>query len=279
MVIAAAAPRTLGVESGARLRFGEEEKPEGAWAGRRFLFLDDKPAFELSFWCGTCQFLFTREEGANNTVSLDAVEGRLGQGIADLDEEVISAFASLLPRGAYVPLLLEVQPRLVRPVEVGDYFAEEQVATWGVDSFWGLPHHPRTPYYRTYETAVDAEAHLFEFVVPMVPPSWNDPERVRSHGERLLSSSRPTAVAVSTLDVCAPAADIPGTEWFAHWGLTHFLLDGHHKLQAAAESDRPLQLLSLLSVEASLADADQVGRVPDLRAKPGARRVTGATTA
>lgn len=149
----------------------------------------------------------------------------------------------------------------------------------GVDSFWGLPHHPRTPYYRTYETAVDAEAHLFEFVVPMVPPSWNDPERVGSYRDHLLTSSRPTAVAVSTLDVCAPAADIPGTEWFAHWGLTHFLLDGHHKLQAAAESERPLQLLSLLSVDARLADAEQVTRVPDLRAKPRANRPTGAGAA
>jgi len=272
MVIAAAPPRVLGVKSGARLRFGEEDKPDGARVGRRCLFLDERPAFELSFWCGTCQFLFRREYGATGTVSLADLEARLADGVADLDEEVISAFASLLPRGAYVPLLLEVQPRLVRPVEPGDYFAEEQVATWGVDYFWRLPEYPRTPYYRTYETEVDAEAHLFEFVVPMVPPAWNDPKRVASHRERLLRTSRPTAVAVSTLDVCAPATDSAGTEWFAHWGLTHFVLDGHHKLQAADEIARPLRLLSLLSVDGSLAEANQVARVPELRAGPRAPR-------
>jgi len=38
--------RTLGQES-ARLRFGEEAKAEGIWTGRRLLFLDEKPAFEL----------------------------------------------------------------------------------------------------------------------------------------------------------------------------------------------------------------------------------------
>lgn len=216
VVLASASPRLLGVETGARVRFGEEAKVEGAWAGRRLLFLDDKPAFELSFWCGTCQFLFKREHGANETVSLADVEARLAAGVDDLDEEVISAFAALLPLGEYVPLLLQVQPRLVRPVGAGDYFAEEQVATWGVESFWGLPEYPRTPYYRTYETAVAAEAHLFEFVVPMVPPSWNDADRVEAHRERLDSSSRPTAVGVSTLDVCAPAEDWNSTDYFDH---------------------------------------------------------------
>ena len=279
VVLASAPPRLFGVETGARVRFGEDDKAEGAWAGRRLLFLDDKPAFELSFWCGTCQFLFKREYGAKETVSLADVEARLAAGIDDFDEEVISAFAALLPLGEYLPLLLQVQPRLVRPVDPGDYFAEEQVATWGVESFWGLPEYPRTPYYRTYETAVGADAHLFEFVVPMVPPSWNDAHRVESHRQRLHSSSRPTAVAVSTLDVCAPAEDWNSTDYFDHWGLTHFLLDGHHKLQAAAESGRPLQLLSLVSVEGSLADGDRVARVPELRSRPRVGRASGPVAA
>ncbi len=274
MVIATASPRTLGVESGARLRFGEEAKAEGAWAGRRLLLLDEKPAFELSFWCGTCPFLFKRLSGSNDTVSLAEMENRLAEGIDDLDDEVIDRFASLLPAGDYAPLLLQVQPRLIRPVEPGDYFAEEQVSTWGVEPFWGLPEYPQTPYYRTFETVVDADAHLFEFVVPMVPPSWNESARVHEHRERLNGSSRPTAVAVSTLDVCAPAVD-SGTDYFAHWGLTHFLLDGHHKLQAAAETGKPLQLLSLLSVEASLATTEQAGRVPELRnGSRASRRMT-----
>ena len=279
VILESAPARRLGVQSGARVRFGEEEKADGAWAGRRLLLLDDKPAFELSFWCGTCQFLFRREYGANETVSLPDLEARLAAGIDRLDEKVLTAFGALLPVGEYVPLLLQVEPHLIRPVHAGDYFAEEQVATWGVETFWDLPEYPRTPYYRTYETAVDANAHLFEFVVPMVPPSWNDTERVQSHRERLRTSSRPTAVAVSSLDVCLPALASKSTDYFTHWGLTHFLLDGHHKLQAAAESGRALQLLPLLSVEGSLADADRVARVPELRARPRANRASRRVTA
>jgi len=76
-----------------------------------------------------------------------------------------------------------------------------------VDAFWGLPQHPQTPYYRTFETPVDAPANLFELVVPMVAPSWNDQARVKQHAKRLATSPRPTAVAVSILDVWEPAVD------------------------------------------------------------------------
>lgn len=87
-----------------------------------------------------------------------------------------------------MPMLLRVTPRLVTPVAEGDYFAHEQVATWGIDSFWGLPENPRTPYYRTFETPVTSSAHLYEFVVPMVPPTWDDRTRVRLYAQALEGS-------------------------------------------------------------------------------------------
>lgn len=271
MLIQAGEALTLGAADGSWLRFGEEPKAEGTWAGRRLLFVRDRPAFELSFWCGTCQFLFRRLEGANETGSLDDLADRLADGVQGIDREVVDAFASLLPADTYFPMLLGVQPRLVLPSVPGDYFAEEQVETWGLDSFWGLPEYPRTPYYRTFETVVDGDAHLFEFIVPMVPPSWNDAKRVERFGEILAGSGAPTAVAVSTLDVCQPANANAG-DYFQHWSLTHFLLDGHHKVEAAARSGKPLRLLSLLATDASLATPDRVAAVPRLRAQQPAPR-------
>jgi hypothetical protein len=264
MLIEAGLPRTLGGDH-PRLVFGEEPKAKGAWRGRRVLALDGRPAFELSFWCGTCQLLFRRLEGANDTLSLADMADVLAKGLHDIDERVVGTFDALLPRGQFVPLLVSIEPRLVSPVQPGDYFAEEQVSTWGVDSFWGLPEYPRTAYYRTFETSVSADAHLYEFVVPMVPPAWHDPATVATYAQLLAGSSTPTAVAVSTLDVCAPAVARPGGDYYQHWGLTHFLLDGHHKVKAAAEAGRRLRLLALLSLDASLAGAAQTARLPALR--------------
>jgi hypothetical protein len=90
----------------------------------------------------------------------------------------------------------------------------------------------------------------------------------------MAEGATPTAVAVSTLDVCTPTFANPGHD-YAHWGLTHFLLDGHHKLEAASRAARPLTLLSLLSVDASLASAEQLQRAVEVRRLPASRRDPG----
>ncbi|MFI6874874.1 hypothetical protein ACIBL6_15670 [Streptomyces sp. NPDC050400] len=269
-------PRSLGVPSSeARLHFDTELQELGGGPRRRLLMVDDEPAFELSFYCGTCPLLFRRLETAREKLSLERMKERLTRALADPDEGgVIEAFGALLPEGEYLPLLLDVEPRLIIPGKEGDYFSGEQVTAWGLDQFWGLPEYPHTPYYRTFETAVDTDAHLYEFVVPMVPPTWNERERVGEYVALMARGTVPTAVAISTLDVCQSAlglADDPA----AHWGLTHFLLDGHHKLEAAATAGRPVRLLSLLTLGESLARAEDAARLPALRAQPRATRATG----
>ncbi|MFJ6700021.1 hypothetical protein ACIQM4_28775 [Streptomyces sp. NPDC091272] len=265
----------IGVPSSrARLHFGTERHEIGGGPRRRLLLVDDEPAFELSFYCGTCPLLFRRLETAQEKLSLESMQERLTGTLDDPDDQgVIDAFGALLPEGEYLPLLLDVEPRLVIPGKEGDYFSGEQVTAWGVDQFWGLPEYPHTPYYRTYETVVDTDAHLYEFVVPMVPPTWNESARVDEYVALMEQGTVPTAVAISTLDVCQSAlglADDPA----AHWGLTHFLLDGHHKLEAAAAAGRPVRLLSLLTLEASLAGADDCARLPALRGQPRSTRAS-----
>ncbi|MER7764562.1 hypothetical protein [Streptomyces sp. NPDC097619] len=270
-------PRSLGVSaSEARLRFTTEYQKVGGGPRRRLLALDGEPAFELSFYCGSCPLLFRRLEGSNETLSLEAVRERLTGTLGGLADDgvpdVLHAFGALLPAGRYLPMLLDVEPRLVLPGQQGDYFSDEQVSTWGLDQFWGLPEHPRTPYYRTFETAVDADAHLYEFVVPMVPPIRNDRDRVADYARLMERGTVPTAVAISTLDVCQPALDL-ADDYFVHWGLTHFLLDGHHKVEAAATAGRPVRLLSLLALDESLAGAEDRARLAAVRARPRTPRV------
>ncbi|MFF9773957.1 hypothetical protein ACF1HJ_09830 [Streptomyces sp. NPDC013978] len=269
-------PRTLGVPSSeARLHFDAEPHEFGGGPRRRLLMVDNEPAFELSFFCGTCPLLFRRLETAREKLSLENMQELLSGPLDDPDDGgVIDAFGALLPEGEYLPLLLSVEPQLVIPGKDGDYFSDEQVTSWGVDQFWGLPEYPHTPYYRTFETAVGTDAHLYEFVVPMVPPTWNERERVEEYIALMERGTVPTAVAVSTLDVCRPSlgsADDPS----AHWGLTHFLLDGHHKLEAAAAAGRPVRLLSLLTLGESLAEANDRARLPALRAQSRSARATG----
>jgi hypothetical protein len=263
----------MGVEeAAAALRFGEEPNRLGPGPGQRVLLLDGNAAFVLSFWCGTCPVLFEWLDGAHRTLSIAELEDRLRRGLSGIDDQVLAAFAGLLPAAAYLPLLLRVTPRLVTPGAEDDYFAHEQVATWALDSYWWLPENPGTPYYRTFETPVTADAHLYEFIVPMVPPTWNDRARVHQYAQLLHANSLPTAVAVSTLDIAQPALENPNSDYCQHWALVHFLLDGHHKLEAAAAARRPLQLLALVAIDASLATEADILRLPDIRAQAAGPR-------
>ena len=92
MLLQAGAPRPLGDTRGSRLRFVEASKGEGAWAGRRLLLLDDQPAFELSFWCGTCPCVFQRLEGANSTFSPAEGDGSVSGKADGIDEQALTRF-------------------------------------------------------------------------------------------------------------------------------------------------------------------------------------------
>ncbi|GAB4052396.1 hypothetical protein [Catellatospora paridis] len=72
------------------------------------------------------------------------------------------------------------------------------------------------------------------------------------------ASGRPTAVAFGLLDIEGP--------WFRrerHWGLFHFLLDGHQKTAAAAADNAPIRLLTFVSAGESLASDDELLRLPE----------------
>lgn len=56
------------------LKFGREERPDGQGGGRRLMWQGADPAFELSWWCGTCPLLFKRLEGAMETLSLPKMQ-------------------------------------------------------------------------------------------------------------------------------------------------------------------------------------------------------------
>ncbi|MEI2808794.1 MAG: hypothetical protein V9F00_00855 [Nocardioides sp.] len=272
MLLTSMPPLRLGLPAGqSPLYFGHAE--ENVPFSARTLFMRGNPAFELSLWCGTCPFLFQRKGGANGTMSAEV------EPLADLEgpvvaitESILAPFSALIPEGDYLPLLLEVAPTLVAPHDDLDYFTHEQVATWGIDSFWGLPEDPRSLYYRTFQTRVAEDEHLFEFVVPMVPPGWNERGRVQHYIDLMATGVTPTAVALSTLDVCAPASDDESVDYYTHWGLTHFLLDGHHKFEAAAKTSSRLQLLALVSLDGSLAGPDDLLRLPVLLGQPSGAR-------
>jgi len=254
-LVAVSTVRSSSVES--RIAFATEGG--GSWpAWDRFITLDGKKAYRIGNICGTCAFFFERLGGANDKVSPPELSQRLRTGISELEDDLLRTVTAALPAGDYNALLLKCVPKRVLPSEPGDYFREEQVALWGVDSFYGLPHYTKTEYYRTPQINMTNGRGLFEFIVPMFPKRWLHTDAVNSYRTALSDGAIPTSLALSILDIKQPA-DWEGDPTInAHWCLSHYLLDGHHKTLAASELGVPVTILSFLAIDKGVSRREEV---------------------
>jgi hypothetical protein len=233
----------------------------GSWPQwDRYLAIEGKKAFHIGNICGTCGFFFERLEGANQSVNPEEVVEALNKGVGELDPDFLTCLEKIIPSGEYKVLLSRVTPRLVSPGDENDYFTHEQVSLWGVDPFWEMPHFPKTEYYRLATKPLPNKRGLFEFLIPTFPHRWLDTKRVAEYQGLFQHGVTPTAVAISVLDVKGPAdwhgEDIPIVE---HFCLAHYLVDGHHKVYAAAKSCSPITLISFLTLEHGIASSEEIG--------------------
>jgi hypothetical protein len=260
----------LGVrESRAAVAVPRPKPAAGTAFPPRRLTLHGREVFELSLWCGTCPALL-RKLAEPDAADLRVANLSLDAGLPRIKKHVLRAYGQLLPKSTYTVLLLDVQPEAIHPGGGRDYFVKEQVATWGVDPLVGSGEAAESAYYRSFETPIDNERHLYELIVPMVPPNWNASSVVAAYEQRR-QNVPPTAVAYSLLDVLAPAVD-DGQDWYWHWLLQHFLLDGHHKIDAASRSGQPVRLLSFIDEAISMANPPEVVRMVQARAGRAAPR-------
>jgi hypothetical protein len=196
--------------------------------------------------------------GASRNISPGEAANGLRRGLSKIEDAPISTISEFVPGGSYRVNLLQLTPTLVTPGTELDYFAHEQAALWGTDAFWGLPHHPKTEYYRAASIPLGGSRRLFEFVFPK---GWLSKKTLTSYADRLSNSERPTALAVSVLDVRGPTTREEGPEVTEHWCLSHYLLDGHHKTYAASQAEKPITLLSFLATAESMATEENVEQV------------------
>jgi hypothetical protein len=252
-------------------RLGFEIDRGTAGVGDRFLLIDGRRAYNLGISCQTCSLLFERLPGAIKSLEIERTAEALQEGVASLSDPVVETVARGLPKGEYMALLGEAPLRLVHPSGKGDYFCEDQITLWGEDTFWCLPHDPRIPYFRAGESDFDHSRRLFNFIVPMYPTKWLTFRPPSVYDQELRERGRGTAEALSILDVRSPA-DWAGNERpdpIEHWCLTHYLIDGHHKLHAASESGRPVRILSFVALAQSASSREQIEQAIDfLRISP-----------
>ena len=243
---------------GSKSPLGFATKGEGTWkVWDRFITIEGKDAYHIGNVCGTCSFFFQRLAGANQSLNPRAFQDQLTSGLSTLTEAQGKILSELLPDGNYEASLLFRVPRLVTPGGADDYFCLEQPELWGTDGFWGLPHDPRTKYYRGADVPLGDGACLYEFLIPMFPDTWLDSKRVLEFEKYIGDGGRPTALAISVLDVKRPAYWDEADTVTSHWCLAHYIIDGHHKLYAGSRIKRPVGLVSILALDQGISGAEE----------------------
>ena len=240
----------------------QTEGGDGWAAWDRYVAIDGRRAFHIGNVCGTCSFFFERMEGAKRSINVEELVEQLNGGLSVLDLALVEKIKKIMPNGKYQVLLMRMVPKLVYPNSAEDYFEKERVDLWGIDPFSGLPHYPKTQYYRPSSQIMENRAALYEFIIPTFPQNWLNEERVTSYVSRLRAGDTPTAVALSVLDVIP----LVPSKTARHLGKTspqlpHYLLDGHHKVFAASKAGLPLALLAFLAVDHGISSPEQIEQV------------------
>ncbi|NGM49913.1 hypothetical protein G5B46_09880 [Caulobacter sp. 602-2] len=219
----------------------------------RFLTIDGQPAYLIGNVCNTCTFFFERKEGAKGGLGVEALAETLEAGVSELAAGLTEQMAAAMPSGRYDALLLRVEPQATIHGGPGDYFTSEQLKAWGPCGAWNPKNEPAAPYYRAGVRPVASTEQLFEFIMPMFPPGDLAPSRIDHYRALIEDGQEPTALAISVLDV-------KYTDEETHWCLAHYLLDGHHKVEAAARNGRPITLVSFLAHEKGTSSSDQIAK-------------------
>jgi hypothetical protein len=229
--------------------------------GEVYLTIGGETAYKVGeALCDTCEYIFEKVYPAQSlregTGEDDA--RRLAERLKNLErlpeEETLATIGKVFAPGPYSVMLVRLTPRLAIPGDGSDYFAHEAVDTWGLDPYFGVAHSPRTPYYRLGTQALGDVPYGGRRLgvvlgVPLYPPTllMNHPEVVGSYREALrTNSSRPTVLALGLVDDRGPATWRAQPDYTRHLVVTLYILDGHHKIAAGAQTALAVQFLVFL---------------------------------
>ncbi|MFM7077972.1 MAG: hypothetical protein ACKO3G_18165 [Planctomycetaceae bacterium] len=212
------------------------------------LFVGGKPLWEMVGGASdTCGGWFSLVDEPLRPRTPDEINERLGRGVDAVDGALVESIVPLLPRGRYTVGLLRAAP--IRQCDADNWYRCRCVER---EIRHRLPPDP--------DDAVDpAAVRTFleryqesEDILPHLPIESIDWKRVGWYREALSAGSRPTAMVVSLGEMRHPGG---GSHTVVR--LSHFVIDGHHKLVAAAQTGTPLTLLSFFAHDHSLVPIDR----------------------
>jgi hypothetical protein len=206
----------------------------------RDLEIKGVPAYRLSNICDTCPVILSQENPADMPVAPEEISNLLSAGLHEIREDVVETVLRILPTGRYVVGLLKIRP--TTGGSAAEYFRRR-----GGDI------------YQCNHQKLFPAGQFTELALPIVKQAAMNGERIQHFKDKMKRGAQPTVLALSLVDIRRPA----GRE--KDWNLLHIILDGHHKLRAAAEDRREISLLSFLFRDQSWASDHSLEATVDFK--------------
>jgi len=213
------------------------------------IYVGQKPIWEMiGGTCDTCGGWFSLVDKPFRPGTPEEISNRLGQGIKAIDPPLVESIMPLLPRGRYTVGLLRTAP-FCHENDTDHWYRSRcvereiwhRLPTDEDDNGAPVTAHE---YFERYRESED--------ILPHLPKGSIDWKQVRHYVEAMESGNRPTAMVISLGEMRHPGG---GSLTYAR--LTHFVIDGHHKLYAAASIGKPLTLLSFFAHDHSAIPIDR----------------------
>lgn len=226
----------------------------------RDLDLDGKPLYRIGNICDTCEVMFEKLDDAKLPLASAELSALLRSGLEEIPQNIIDTIASILPKGSYYFNLLNIQPALIKFRGPGYYLWENSQPARVPDEWlpkgdriepWWFAEPDKRPGFQ--------EGALYEAILPIIGEEKLDQATIGAYTSRIQSNLKPTALALSVVDVRI----VSGRAF--DWRLIHFLLDGHHKMMASSHSGKPITLLSFLNIDESFAGREWIERSIQVR--------------
>jgi len=195
---------------------------------QRYLTINGEEIANTGIDCETCLFL-VKVSGAKK-INPTFLSNKLNDGLTELTNEFVAKLSCIIPNGQYIVALLKVYPRLKRQADGSEY-------------------------YKIGSRLVGRGKKIEEYVVPFQPSESLDQTVIHEYMKKTEIKEAPTALCVSFLDIKFPLFDINFDEIWLH---SYYLLDGHHKILAAAKARKPITMITFISIDESFASKDQV---------------------
>jgi hypothetical protein len=211
---------------------------------------------KIGYDCDTCGGMFEQVGDYKTPLTPEEISRRFSEPMLALDRDVVDSIKVLLPAGSYNVGLLRILPSVHQTLGRTTQDALPDVREY---QFIGRKLTIERPHlYKLLtenEQGEDVKINCFdwrphfesEVILPHRDLASIDWKRVHEY-ERIDNDSH-TALVLSLGEARGGECTLAR--------LTHFLLDGHHKLWAAVERQRPIQLLSFFNMSESRLPLDR----------------------